>query len=49
MDETNKPPESALANPDLAPYVEGFRRTGDSGVIAIDSTTGLAVGAGWIR
>lgn len=49
MDESGEPLESAHANPDLAPYVEGFGRGGDLGVIALDRTTGAPSGAAWIR
>jgi ribosomal protein S18 acetylase RimI-like enzyme len=49
MDESGEPLESARVNPDLIPYVEGFGRFGDVGVIAIDAATGNAVGAAWLR
>lgn len=49
MDESGEPPESARANPELAPYVEGFGRRGDLGVIALESATGAPAGAAWIR
>jgi GNAT superfamily N-acetyltransferase len=49
MDESGEPPEAARENPDLAPYVEGFGRSGDLGVIALDSSSHIEAGAGWIR
>jgi len=49
MDEGGEPPESACANPALAPYVEGFGRPDDCGVIALDAATGARAGAAWIR
>jgi len=49
MDESDEPPESARANPDLAPYVEGFGRPGDCGVIAREALSGACAGAAWIR
>jgi ribosomal protein S18 acetylase RimI-like enzyme len=49
MDESGETPESARANPDLAPYVEGFGRRDDCGVIALDDVTGARAGAAWIR
>jgi ribosomal protein S18 acetylase RimI-like enzyme len=49
MDEGDEPPESARTNPDLAPYVEGFGRPDDRGVIALDAATGARAGAAWIR
>jgi ribosomal protein S18 acetylase RimI-like enzyme len=49
MDESNEPPESARVNPDLAPYVEGFGRPDDFGVIALDAATSARAGAAWIR
>ena len=49
MEESGEPPESALVNPDLVPYVEGFGRDGDLGVIAIEAATRMAAGAAWIR
>jgi GNAT superfamily N-acetyltransferase len=49
MDEGGETPESARANPALAPYVEGFGRADDVGVIAIDSAGGQQIGAAWIR
>ena len=49
MDESGEPPESARANPNLLPYVEGFGRPGDLGVIAIDPATRTDAGAVWIR
>jgi len=49
MDEGGEAPESARVNPDLQPYVEGFGRRGDLGVIAIDRATLTQAGAAWIR
>jgi GNAT superfamily N-acetyltransferase len=49
MDEGDKPWESARTNPDLAPYVDGFGRADDLGVIALDAATGARAGAAWIR
>ncbi len=49
MDEGCEAPESARANPALAPYVEGFGRADDVGVIAIDAMNDERVGAAWIR
>jgi ribosomal protein S18 acetylase RimI-like enzyme len=49
MDESAETPESARLNPDLAPYVEGFGRLGDLGVIALDPANRTAAGAAWIR
>ena|SRR5579859_7767586 len=49
MDEGGEPPESARTNPTLAPYVEGFGRPDDIGVIALDAATGALAGAAWIR
>jgi GNAT superfamily N-acetyltransferase len=49
MDESGEPPESARSNPDLQPYVEGFGRRADVGVIAIDRATFAEAGAAWIR
>ena len=49
MDESDEPPESARSNPDLQPYVEGFGRRGDVGVIALDRATQAKAGAAWIR
>ena len=49
MDESGEPMESARVNPDLAPYVEGFGRPDDCGVIALDAATGASAGAAWIR
>ncbi len=49
MHESDEPLESARVNPDLMPYVEGYGRTGDLGVIAIDSEINAHIGAAWIR
>ncbi len=49
MNEGGETPESARVNPDLRPYVEGFGRRGDLGVIAIDRATLTQAGAAWIR
>ena len=49
MDESGEAPESARTNPDLQPYVEGFGRPGDLGVIAVDPATRIDAGAAWIR
>jgi GNAT superfamily N-acetyltransferase len=49
MDESGEAPEAARENPDLAPYVEGFGRSGDLGVIALDLSSHVKAGAGWIR
>jgi ribosomal protein S18 acetylase RimI-like enzyme len=49
MDESGESSESARTNPDLSPYVEGFGRSGDFGVIAVDTATGVRIGAAWIR
>jgi GNAT superfamily N-acetyltransferase len=49
MDEGVEPWESARSNPDLAPYVYGFGRPDDLGVIALDTATGALAGAAWIR
>ena len=49
MDEGDEPRESARTNPDLAPYVEGFGRPDDRGVIALEAATGTRAGAAWIR
>ena len=49
MNESDEPAESARTNPDLAPYVEGFGRSDDFGVIALDAATGARAGAAWIR
>jgi GNAT superfamily N-acetyltransferase len=49
MDESGEPPASARTNPDLQPYVEGFGRRGDLGVIAIDLATSIDAGAAWVR
>lgn len=38
----------ALADPAVARYVEGWKRPGDAGVVAVDST-GTPVGACWYR
>lgn len=43
-----RPPlEQALADPELARYVDGFGRTGDSGVVAEEGAE--ALGAAWWR
>jgi GNAT superfamily N-acetyltransferase len=49
MDESSESAESARTNPDLSPYVEGFGRSTDFGVIALDVATGVRIGAAWIR
>lgn len=49
MDESGEALESARGNPDLQPYVEGFGRRGDLGVIALDPSTHAEAGAAWIR
>lgn len=49
MDESGEPLVSARHNRDLAPYVEGFGRPDDCGVIALDAATGVHDGAAWIR
>jgi GNAT superfamily N-acetyltransferase len=49
MDEGVEPIESARVNPMLAPYVEGYGRPGDLGVIAIEAATSTNDGAAWIR
>ena len=49
MDEGGESLEFARVNPTLAPYVEGYGRSGDLGVIAIDSLTHTNAGAAWIR
>jgi GNAT superfamily N-acetyltransferase len=49
MDEGREPPESARTNAALAPYLEGFGRPDDCGVIALDAATGTPCGAAWIR
>ena len=49
MDEGGESLESAHGNPLLAPYVEGYGRPGDLGVIAIDAATSTNAGAAWIR
>jgi GNAT superfamily N-acetyltransferase len=49
MNESDESAELACANPDLAPYVEGFGRPDDFGVIALDAATGAGAGAAWIR
>ena len=49
MDEGGESLESARVNPILAPYVEGYGRPGDLGVIAIDAATSTNAGAAWIR
>jgi len=49
MDEDGVAPETAMTNPDLAPYVENWRkRAGDLGFIAV-SEDGEPAGAAWIR
>ncbi len=49
MDEDGVAPETAMSNPDLAPYVENWRRrAGDLGFIAVSEERELA-GAAWIR
>ena len=43
-----RPPlEQALATPDLAPYVDGWGRAGDRGLVA--DVRGEPVGAAWLR
>src|SRR5712675_2409383 len=49
MNESGESPESARLNSDLRPYVEGFVRPGDLGVIAIDPATNAEAGAAWLR
>ena len=49
MYESGESPESARLNSDLRPYVEGFGRPGDLGVIAIDPATNAEAGAAWLR
>jgi GNAT superfamily N-acetyltransferase len=49
MDETDESLQSVRSNPDLMPYVEGFGRPGDLGVIAFDSATRFSIGGAWIR
>jgi len=49
MDEGGESLESARVNPMLAPYVEGYGRPGDLGVIAIDAAKSTNAGAAWIR
>ncbi|HET9214494.1 MAG TPA: GNAT family N-acetyltransferase, partial [Gaiellaceae bacterium] len=41
------PVEEVLADPQVALYVEGWGRTGDAGVVAVDG--GQPVGAAWYR
>jgi ribosomal protein S18 acetylase RimI-like enzyme len=45
------PPAAAdvVDRPEIACYVEGWRRYGDDGVLAVDEPTGADLGAAWIR
>jgi GNAT superfamily N-acetyltransferase len=58
MDESGEPPASAHTNPALAPYVDGWGRPGDLGVIAEiapassddrDRAPAMPIGAAWLR
>jgi ribosomal protein S18 acetylase RimI-like enzyme len=39
--------EETIANPEIARYIEGWGRTGDAGVVAVDG--GRRIGAAWYR
>lgn len=49
MRDSGEPPEAARTDPALAPYVEGFGRPHDLGVIALEAASGACAGAAWIR
>ncbi|MBI3300563.1 MAG: GNAT family N-acetyltransferase [Deltaproteobacteria bacterium] len=49
MDEDGEmSPDTAKTNPDLAPYVTNWGRTGDLGVVAVESES-QPMGAAWLR
>jgi ribosomal protein S18 acetylase RimI-like enzyme len=41
--------EAMQANPELARYLEGWGRAGDTGVVAVDQRSGERLGAAWYR
>lgn len=41
--------EDVINNPDLAKYVQNWGRSGDMGVIAIETATAEPLGAAWVR
>jgi ribosomal protein S18 acetylase RimI-like enzyme len=49
MDQEGRDPSAVLDNRAVAKYVVGWGRSGDLGVLAVDPTSGRAVGAAWLR
>jgi ribosomal protein S18 acetylase RimI-like enzyme len=47
--EEGKSLQAAIDHPDLAKYVKDWGRVGDSGVVAIESSTSQPIGAAWLR
>jgi ribosomal protein S18 acetylase RimI-like enzyme len=43
------PPDDIVDRPEIACYVDGWGRYGDDGVVAIDESTGVDIGAAWLR
>ncbi|MCT7963955.1 GNAT family N-acetyltransferase [Laspinema sp. D1] len=43
------PPREVVQLPELARYVQGWKRVGDCGFLASDAATGQSVGAVWLR
>jgi GNAT superfamily N-acetyltransferase len=42
-------PPGIVERPDIARYVAGWGRTGDRGLLAVESSAGRDVGAAWLR
>jgi len=49
LDEEGNNPTVVLENPAVAKYILQWGRSGDLGVLAIDTGSGEAVGAAWLR
>ena len=48
--DAGRPPrDEALSSPDLARYIEGWGRSGDAAVVAVDRASGARAGAAWYR
>lgn len=43
------PPDDIVDRPELACYVDGWGRYGDDGVVAVDESTRVDIGAAWLR
>ena len=49
MPEGSEPIQKALSDPALNKYWRGWGRPGDTGIVAEDRSTGMAVGCAWLR